>query len=270
MWVGDRERASKFVLFFHGGGYMAPLQAGHLNWCWNAYVDNQEEHEVAVAVLPYDLAPGSKYPTQLRQAAAAMNHLLRTGVEPHDLIFGGDSAGGNLSAQLLYHISHPIQGVEPVQFNGRRVAGVFTVSPWVSGRTDTLSFHENDGIDMLSAAIVKETQVQTLRPEDTRVHGGLANPVLPLDGDWSWFGDIQTVTEALYITCGGQEVFKHHVCTFSEAVRRRNPDLKLTLEVAHNEVHDSILLEGAHELNGDATQRMRRWASSRFSDGRDK
>jgi acetyl esterase/lipase len=269
MWIGDRERASKFVLFFHGGGYMAPLQEGHLNWCWNAYIEGQEEHEVAVAVLEYDLAPRSKYPSQLRQAAAALNHLLRTGVEPQNLILGGDSAGGNLSAQLLYHMSHPMQRIEPVRLNGRQIAGVFTVSPWVSGRTDTRSFHDNGSIDMLSAPIVKQTLEQTLRPEDIRLHGRRANPALPLDGDHSWFRDIQMMTEALYITCGGLEVFRDHVCDFSEAVRIRNPDLKLTLEVTQNELHDSILLEGAHELIGVATQRMRRWASSRFSDKRD-
>ncbi|KAG7289921.1 hypothetical protein NEMBOFW57_006298 [Staphylotrichum longicolle] len=155
LWLGDRERASKFVLFFHGGGYMAPLQAGHLNWCWNAYIDNQDEHEVAVAVLRYDLAPGFKYPHQLCQAAAALNHLLRTGIAPQDLLFGGDSAGGNLAVQLLYHISYPMPDVEPVRLGGRKIAGVFAVSPWVSGNTDTRSFHDNDGVDMLSTAIVR-------------------------------------------------------------------------------------------------------------------
>lgn len=268
LWLGDRERASKFVLFFHGGGYMAPLQAGHLNWCWNAYIDNQDEHEVAVAVLRYDLAPGFKYPHQLRQAAAALNHLLRTGIAPQDLLFGGDSAGGNLAVQLLYHISHPIPGFEPVQLRGRKIAGVFTVSPWVSGNTDTRSFHDNDGIDMLSTAIVRYTQRQVLSPEHSAVDATAAHPALPLDGDRSWFGTIHGVTEALYVSCGGHEVFRDHVCAFSEAVRIRNPKLKSTLEVAPGEVHDWILLEGNHGLIGDATERMRRWASSRFVEGR--
>jgi len=262
--VGDRERASKFVLFLHGGGYMAPLQAGHLNWCWNAYVDGQDEHEVAVAVLRYDLTPESKYPHQLRQAAAAINHLLRSGIAPQDLVFGGDSAGGNLAVQLLYHVSHPMPGIEPVRLNGRKIAGVFAVSPWVSGGTDTRSFHDNDGIDMLSTAIVKYTQKQVLGPEHSGVDAGVAHPALPLDGDRSWFRTIQGVTEALYVSCGGHEVFRDHVCAFSEAVRIRNLELESTLEVAGDEVHDSILLEGHHGLNGDATRRMRRWASSRF------
>ncbi|KAK2611743.1 hypothetical protein N8I77_005067 [Diaporthe amygdali] len=272
LWVGNPDRATKFVLFFHGGGYVAPLTPGHLNWCWHAYVREQhkegtngslKEHKVAVAILQYSLAPEAKYPTQLRQAIAALDHILGQGIAPRDLIVGGDSAGGNLAVQLLHHLSHPKPGLQLLKGDALRFAGVFLVSPWVSGHTDTVSFRENGLVDMLCASIVSQSEKHVLGDinETDRLK---AHPALPLDSDLPWLGNIKHFTESIYITCGHEEVFRDHVLSFSEAVRRWNPDLEVKLEVGLGEVHDCILLEGVHGVFGDATQRMQAWAASRL------
>ena len=67
LWMGNRKRASKVVLFFHGGGYVAPLELGHLEACAKSFV----RADVAVAVLQYSLFPEACYPVQLLQAADA-------------------------------------------------------------------------------------------------------------------------------------------------------------------------------------------------------
>lgn len=265
MWIGNRHLATKVVIFFHGGGFMAPLRAGHLNWCWNAYVSTGDGSEVAVAVLQYSLAPDAKYPTQLRQAVAATNYLLDAGIEPRNVILGGDSAGGNLAVQLLCHISQPRMGIEIVRLHEGRFAGIFLVSPWVSGKTSTRSFRDNEDVDMLSEAIVKKTQEQVLLPEDAVVTQDLPNTALPLDGNRRWFGDVHRATEAMYFTSGGLEVFRDSVCAFAEAMRIRNPQMLSNLEIFDSEVHDSILLEGEHDLIGPATERMQKWAACRFN-----
>ncbi|TQN63921.1 Esterase, partial [Colletotrichum shisoi] len=235
------------VLFFHGGGYVVPVGLGHFTWCWNCYVDNGPgaKHEVAVAVLEYTLSPGVRYPTQLRQAVAALNHLLRSGIAPGDLVIGGDSAGGNLVCQVLNHILHPHPEVETVRLSGP-LAGVFMVSPFLTVRTDTASFRDNHRVDMLSAAIVSKAS-RYIFPADFAIAKQMAsNPhqPMPLDGDLEWFGEIQAVSKSIYITAGAQEVFRDDVRAFAEAVRRRNPNMDFKLDVAANEVHDSILLEG--------------------------
>jgi acetyl esterase/lipase len=265
MWIGNRHLATKFVIFFHGGGFMAPLRAGHLNWCWNAYVTKGDESEVAVAVLQYSLAPDAKYPTQLRQAVSAVNHLLNHGIDPRNVILGGDSAGGNLAVQLLCHISHPKIGIEAVRLHKRRFAGVFLVSPWVSGETSTRSFRDNDDVDMLSKTVVKKTQEQVLLPEDAVMTQDLPNAALPLDGNRRWFCDVQEATEAMYITAGSLEVFRDSICAFGEAMRIRNPEMLSALDIFDDQVHDSILLEGEHDVVGNATEKMQEWASSRLN-----
>ncbi|GKT55386.1 alpha/beta hydrolase fold protein [Colletotrichum tofieldiae] len=262
MWLGDRRKAAKVVLFFHGGGYVAPVSSGHFTWCWNCYVDDGPgaKDEVAVAMLEYTLCPGARYPTQLRQAVAALNHILRSGIAPGHLAIGGDSAGGNLACQVVHHILHPHPEVETVRLSGP-LAGVFMVSPLLTFRTDTASFRDNHRVDMLSAAIVAEGNRYIFPADFAKKQAANPHQPMPLDGDLEWLGEIQTVSKSIYITAGAQEVFRDDVRAFAEAVRRHNPGVDFTLDVAANEVHDSILLEAEFDVVGDATKRMRQWAA---------
>lgn len=75
-WVGDRNKAQKFVLFLHGGGFVIPCQPGHLEWCYQVYVAGGAGVDTAVAVLFYTLAPAARYPGPLRQAAEAHDWIL--------------------------------------------------------------------------------------------------------------------------------------------------------------------------------------------------
>ncbi|GJC83857.1 hypothetical protein ColLi_06695 [Colletotrichum liriopes] len=249
MWLGDRRKAAKVVLFFHGGGYVAPVSSGHFTWCWNCYVDD---------------GPGAKDEVAVPDAAAAGGR----GVEPPSEIRHrarpsgdrGDSAGGNLACQVVNHILHPHPEVETVRLSGP-LAGVFMVSPLLTFRTDTASFRDNHRVDMLSAAIVAEGNRYIFPADFAKKQAANPHQPMPLDGDLEWLGEIQTVSKSIYITAGAQEVFRDDVRAFAEAVRRHNPGVDFTLDVAANEVHDSILLEAEFDVVGDATERMRQWAS---------
>ncbi|KAF5643109.1 alpha beta hydrolase fold [Fusarium sp. NRRL 52700] len=266
MWIGNRKGASKFVLFLHGGGYVAPPLPGHFTWCWEAYVNGGPgaTQEVAVAVLQYTLAPGARYPDQLRQASAALNHLLQSGVNPRDLIVGGDSAGGNLTAQLAYHLLHPNPTAPEVKLQSP-LAGIFLVSPWLSDRTDTTSYKEYGNVDMLSAGLLQRTSVHSFSNEDLKPRINEAHPALAVDGDLSWLSDLPTITKALYVTVGGREVFCDTVVEFGKAAQRKCRSIPVVLEVGERECHDFILIENQAEVVGDATERMRKWASEILS-----
>ncbi|KAF5549088.1 alpha beta hydrolase fold [Fusarium mexicanum] len=262
MWIGNRKKASKFVLFLHGGGYVAPPLPGHLTWCWEAYVNGGPgaSQEVAVAVLQYTLAPGGKYPDQLRQASAALNHLLQSGVNPRDLIVGGDSAGGNLTAQLAYHLLHPNPTVPEVKLQSP-LAGMFLVSPWLSDRTDTSSFKDYGNVDMLSVGLLERTSIHSFSSADLKPKVNEAHPALAMDGDLSWLSDLPTITKALYVTVGGCEVFCDAVVEFGKAAQEKCRSIPVVFEVGERECHDFILIENQVERVGDATERMRKWAS---------
>ncbi|KAH7475468.1 alpha/beta hydrolase [Fusarium oxysporum f. sp. albedinis] len=262
MWIGNRKKASKFVLFLHGGGYVAPPLPGHFTWCWEAYVNGGPgvDKEVAVAVLQYTLAPGGKYPDQLRQASAALNHLLQSGVNPRDLIVGGDSAGGNLTTQLAYHLLHPNPAAPEVKLHSP-LAGMFFVSPWLSDRTDTTSFEEYGNVDMLFAGLLQRTSVHSFRSEDLEPKVNGAHPALAVDGDLSWLSDLPAITSALYVTAGRREVFCDAIVEFGKAAQEKCRSIPVQIEVGERECHDFILIENQAEVAGDATERMRKWAS---------
>lgn len=262
MWLGSRRTATRFVLFLHGGGYVTWMTPGHLEWCLQAYVLADKDVDVAVAVLQYTMCPAAQYPVQLQQASAALAHLLASGVDPDQIVVGGDSAGGNLTAQLLGHILHPHPAVGVVALD-RPLRAAFTVSPWVSVGANVPSFRENRHIDMLSPEIIAETgrtllQGTTHEAEEGRGLGW----AIPVDADESWFDGLGKVARSLYVTVGRHEILRDQGLVFADRIRRRNEDVRVTLEVGDDEAHDFILVEGMQRVVGGATVRMRNWFSS--------
>ncbi|KAI1373978.1 hypothetical protein F4677DRAFT_447949 [Hypoxylon crocopeplum] len=139
-----------------------------------------------MAVLQYTLCPAAQYPTQLCRAALALSHLLNSGIAARDIIIGGDSAGGNLAAQLLCHLVHPHHDVEFVKL-GEPLAGAFTASPLVSALTNTRSFLDNQYIDMLSPPIVENSVRELLHSSMCQVKRDQTQSgwAMPMDVDLS-------------------------------------------------------------------------------------
>ncbi|POR39695.1 Alpha/beta hydrolase fold protein [Tolypocladium paradoxum] len=265
LWVGNRRKAKKFVLFFHGGGFVTPPLAGHFEWCWNAYVQSGVEKgvEVAVAFLQYTLCPGGRFPTQLRQAAAALGALLDAGVRPADIIVGGDSAGGNLTMQLLGHLLHPHEDARRIDL-AEPLAAAFLVSPWLGCNTTSRSFRENENNDMLSKAIMEKLSIEYFKGAEGFRHaaaGGNAWAAL-LDSDQNWLEGVGNLVPKIYVTVGKREVLADHGIGLVQTLRRLNSLSDIWLEESEGEAHDFILLEGQVNKVGDATNRMKDWFKS--------
>ncbi|EOO01545.1 putative alpha beta hydrolase fold protein [Phaeoacremonium minimum UCRPA7] len=221
MWIGDRTRAKKTVLFLHGGGYLLPLDPGQLEWCLQAYVRAGQDIgvEVAVAVLHYTLCPEGQYPVQLCQAADALGHILDSGTEPRDIIIGGDSCGGNLTVALLCHILHPHPAARRIE----------SVTLTLRGSRHVAEEREGKGWAM------------------------------PIDVDDAWFIGMSNVVGQLYVTVGKNEVLRDEGIQLAESMLKRNPDMEIRLEVREKEAHDFILLEGQICYMGNAMKAMKAW-----------
>lgn len=290
LWIGDRHKATRFVLFFHGGGYFAPAIPGHMEWCLQAYVlanrhmrrttsGGSNREKVAVAVLQYTLTPQARFPTQMCQAASGLAHLLQSGIRPSQLVFGGDSAGGNLTVQLLSHLLHPYPLAERIVLD-EPLAGTFLVSPLVSQNMQTRSFVDGRPCDMISEGIFDNPSREMFHEKP----GGLLGVLFPnwglvetkefregrgwalmADVDEKWLDGMEKITRQVYVTCGKHEILRDQGIELSESIRARNPDVEVKLEVAEKEAHDFILLEGQKQVVGDATTRMRNWFSRVWS-----
>lgn len=267
LWLGDRTTATKFVLFFHGGGYVLPLDVGHLNWCRNVYLSAAEEagENVAVAVLQYSLFPAASYPTQLYQAAEALGIILDGGrVSPSDVVFGGDSCGGHIAAGLLAHLIHPLPGARKIALREEeRFAGAFFVSPWLSSVDDGPAFRENAYLDMVSSKVVRQSTSLTtsgLGGAHSSETVGALGWAMPGDvEDRTWWDGVDGVVGDVLVTAGRQEVLREEIVSFAKRVRARNPGTNVVLDVRPRAAHDFILLEGQLNRMGGATRQMKAW-----------
>ncbi len=274
LWIGNRHKATKFVLFFHGGGYIAPAMDGHYEWCVRAYLqaspafrgDNPNE-EVAVAFLQYTLCPDAVYPETLQQAMDAMAHLFKSGrVTPGNLVIGGDSAGGNLTAQALGHLLRPHPDVRRVPL-AEPLAGAFLVSPLLSVRNDWPSVARNGGIDMLSSTTTDRLIQWVLGPTKFQVEmkqqKGWCMP-MDVEDPVGWHTGLGKVVKEVYVTVGQQEIFLDQGVAYADAIRKASPGVTVKLDASKDEAHDWILMEGDKGIDGDATQRMRDWVRGVF------
>ncbi len=105
------------VLYFHGGGYFFCGLETHRPVC--AYL--AKHGQAQVLSVDYRLAPEHVFPAAVDDALAWWQALLAQGIDPANVVFGGDSAGGGLTLATL--IAARDQGL-PLP------AGAFLFSPW--------------------------------------------------------------------------------------------------------------------------------------------
>jgi len=96
-WFAGKDiEASVTVLYLHGGGYSFYPQ---VYASFIAMITLAAKSRTLA--LDYRLTPEHRFPAQLEDALNAYRWLLENGTDPDNLIFAGDSAGGNLALALL-------------------------------------------------------------------------------------------------------------------------------------------------------------------------
>lgn len=87
----------RVVLYFHGGGF----QVGSVHSHRELMAGISEATGCRVLGLDYRLAPEHRHPAALDDACAAYDWLMAQGMQPADIVFAGDSAGGTLVLTAL-------------------------------------------------------------------------------------------------------------------------------------------------------------------------
>lgn len=264
LWLGSKATAKRIVFFLHGGGYLVPLNPAHMEWCWQVFVkptSTASDPDTAVALLEYTLCPSAAFPIQLQQAASGLSKILsRNGINPRDIMIGGDSAGGNLTMQLLHHLIEPCPDVAAVKLSDS-LQGAFMVSPWLSSKTDDASFRTNHGIDMLTSDIVQHSIRAILNGRDVAAAGRSdKDGAFAFDKeDVSFLERLPEVVGRLYVSAGQYETLRDQIVAFAEQVQSRAPKMDVKLDVFQKQAHDFILLEALLKRRGEATLAMIEW-----------
>lgn len=134
--VGERitpggAAAKKAFVYHHGGGYMFGSVLSH------RHLVSRLARAAGVAAfnMDYRLAPEHPYPAALDDAVRNYKFVLAQGYEPADIVIGGESAGGNLTAALLLRLAK--EGL-PLP------AGAYLLSPWLDMTAEGESYALRD------------------------------------------------------------------------------------------------------------------------------
>jgi len=91
---------SRVMLYFHGGAYFFGSPKSHRELTWRL----AETCRCRVFAIDYRMIPNSNFPCWVEDAVTAYRHLLQQGYRAEDIVFGGDSAGGNLVLSALMSV----------------------------------------------------------------------------------------------------------------------------------------------------------------------
>lgn len=221
---------------------------------------------LAALFLPYDVAPYTTYPTQLRQAALLLIHVLQTlRFRPSHILLCGDSVGANLTLALLGHILHPhpdatIPRIELSE--GEALKGALLISPWVDFSHSAPSFKRNRGKDCISVGTLD-------RWAGNYLSGAPADPWnQPLTAPRGWWSGLGACVRNVLVVGGSDEIIIDDIVRLGEVLGREWSGERGDLEVlvAEGEAHDVVLIDRAigyrpEELRMD--REVGRWLKER-------
>ncbi|KIN75089.1 Acetyl-hydrolase [Sulfitobacter noctilucae] len=172
------------ILYAHGGGFVFGSPRTHA-----AMLAQLCRRTGARAILPrYRRAPEAPYPAAIDDMWTAWGSLLRSGVEPGQIIIGGDSAGGALALSLLARLIHEKADLP---------AGVFCFSPLTDMTFSGDSLVENANKE----AVLPATRAHEMTQMYLAGQAPDSPLISPLRGD---FSDAPPV----WITAGDTEILR--------------------------------------------------------------
>jgi monoterpene epsilon-lactone hydrolase len=228
----DDVDASNVVLYFHGGVYVI----GSADSSVPLVADLSRRTKAKVISVDYRLAPEHPFPAAVEDAKAAYEGLLAQGVDPGNIAFAGESAGGALAVAAL------LAGKDA---DMPMPSAVFAMSPWAD-----LTLSGNTIVNKQEFDPTLTGEALRLRVSDYVADGSPSNPYIsPI------FADLRGLPPML-IQVGSHEILLSDAVRLAE--RAAKDDVAVTLEVVPGAPHvfqayAALLDEGDAALNRAAT-----------------
>ncbi|MEV7862998.1 alpha/beta hydrolase [Streptomyces hirsutus] len=175
LWVTPAEHGKRVLVYYHGGGYVCGSAnshlriAGHLGARLNA----------RTLVVDYRRAPENPFPSPIEDALTAYQFLLDNGHAASEIVFSGESAGGNLA--LATQLLARERGV-PLP------AATVVMSPWADLAFEGESVKTNAEKDLASnIEVSKGFAAMFIGDTGADPHNPLMSPVY---GNYTGFGPL--------------------------------------------------------------------------------
>lgn len=133
-WLQLTNDLRQTVYYLHGGGYVACSPRTHRPFTSAL----SRAANARVFALDYRLAPEHRFPAAVEDAVAGYRWLLDQGVDPQEIVIGGDSAGGGLAIATMVALR---DAGEPLP------RAAFALSPWTDLAATGRSIDANDKRD---------------------------------------------------------------------------------------------------------------------------
>lgn len=130
----QKNDGSNVIFYCHGGGYMT----GSCTYAREITTKLSRYGHYKVFSFDYRLAPEFPYPFAINDAFLAWKYLISCNFSPENIIFAGDSAGGNLCLALSLLLK---------QSNLQLPKCIILFSPWTDMTTSGKSYHSKELLD---------------------------------------------------------------------------------------------------------------------------
>ena len=149
--------SNRVILYMHGGGFCVGSAVSHRNLV-SRIADSAAIKTIA---MDYRLAPEHPYPGPLDDTVKLYRYCLDQGYKPGNILFAGDSAGGNLVLTTLIRLRD--EGV-PLP------AAACAISPWCDLTMSGTSIQANAGNDLiLSHQLLQDFASCYVTPEQRKL-----------------------------------------------------------------------------------------------------
>jgi len=181
----------KVILYLPGGGFVIGSHRTHRDT--TMYL--AQHTGATVLAVNYRKVPEFAFPHQLEDALMAYLYALGDKHRGSDMVIMGDSAGGNIAANVIHLINQLATKVDWIS----RAAGTVLFSPWLDCACDGLSW--TSGKDWMPPQ-TKIPPSHRFHPSSQYAANGIKRAALdlrsplysPLYADWSQFGPLLLVT----------------------------------------------------------------------------
>jgi epsilon-lactone hydrolase len=224
----DGIESRRVVLYFHGGVYV--LEDAFLVAGLASQVGRRTQAKVFS--VDYRLAPEHPYPAAVDDALAAYKALLDTGIDPSDIVFAGESAGGGLAIATMVN----------ARDHGLNLpTAAYVMSPYVDLTLAGATMETKRDLDpLLSRELLEPRVADYTQGQDAAV--GLISPI---------FADLSGLPP-LIIQAGSHEVLLDDALRLARAAAIA--DVEVTLDITPGVPHvfqsfSAMLDEGAAALD---------------------
>lgn len=198
-----------------GGGYIAPCTPGHMKYQFHLQKYMRKQGiDLSVLNLAYVLAPQALHPSFIQQGLSALKYLIETtNRDPSTILLAGDSAGGNMVANLLLHLAHPHPDCLEYSLT-KKLKGALMISPWISFDTTSDSYVRNRRSDYLTKIAIKKASAAFIGPNAK--HDLYSEPI-EAPAEW-WTEVAKKTVEDVLVWGGGGEVLIDGITKFAETL----------------------------------------------------